>query len=151
MPLAFPPLLVLAAFVGSCLLTSGCVAPNPKHTSPASTAPAYIVDPRLAAASNTVAQLAQVAATSTGTGPLIPTAANGILAAIGAVSLLIARHHSQTSKALARGVAAAGQTVRANVLAALDGDPKHGAASALVHDAKRAQPPSSAAPPTNAT
>jgi hypothetical protein len=130
--------LILLAIVGPflllALLCNGCVTRNPGTGPSQPGQPAFIVSPQLSAASNTVAQLAQTAGAVTNTGPLIPTAANGIFLAIAAISALIAQHKNQVAATIAAGVAKAGPATVQAVLNNAADSAKFSAVAGAIND-----------------
>ena len=133
----------LAGAIALISCFAGCVIPNPDPAAVAAGAPAYLVSPALGAASNNAAAAATAAGQITGTGPLLPAATTVVFGAVGALSLLWARHKSQVAAALAAAVAAGGRPAVATALSAAEADPKLAALHALLHDAlhKRLTPP----------
>ena len=138
----FCPLAIIVVVILAMAAVSGCITKNPEAGPANPTAPAYVVHPALATSSNAAVALAETAGTVTGTGPLPAVAVNGLFAAIGALSLLWARHKSQVAQGMAAGVVQAGRPAVAAVLAANAESPKFSAiAEALNQNMAAGQSP----------
>jgi hypothetical protein len=129
-----PTLIVLAAFAAALLFNCGCVTKNPNAGPTNPTAPAYIVNPTLTTTSNTIVGMTEAVAPFTGTGSALPLAVNGIFGLIGALSLLWARHKSAVTDTMAAGVAKAGVTTAAAVLASASDSPKFAAVAEAINE-----------------
>jgi hypothetical protein len=141
--------LVMAALCVGALAAAliGCVSKSPPTVAGAPAVPAYVVSPSLTVASNTAVGVATVSGEATGSGPLFALATNGIFAAIGALSLLWARHKSAVAGALANGVVKAGPGAVNTVLASASDGPKFAAVSqALNEQLSAGQAPGQPAP-----
>lgn len=120
----------------------GCTSPNPSHNPKDPLSQAYTVNPKLAIYSNAVSEITTTAGTVSGTGPLLPLAASGVMLTITALSALWARHKSETARVLAEGVTAAGPAAVAQVLQSASESTKFAAvASALNQQAPPGQAP----------
>jgi hypothetical protein len=130
----FPLLAVLIVCVLWVVALAGCAVPNPGHRPGDTNSPAYIVDPRLVAVSNTASGLAGPVGEATGTGPLAGYLVACGFGIAGALSQLWARHKSQVADALAAGVAQQGPAVTAAVMAHASDGPKFAAVAQALNE-----------------
>lgn len=129
----FLPLWVAIIAAAAIFTLSGCVTRNPLAGQGDPPAPAYVVAPQLNAVSNALVPIADTTGQVTGTGPLPAIAVNGILAAFGAISLLIARRKSQLADQLAQGVTKAGPAAAQTVLASSADSPQFAAVAHILN------------------
>jgi hypothetical protein len=138
----FHALALVAITAAACVVLSGCATKNPAAGPDNPTAPAYIVDPRLGSVSNTVHGVATVLAPVAPGGAALPSAVEVVFGAVGALSLLYARHKSEVANALASSIARSGEAVTKTVHYNAGATMKPEAARVLItKQANRVRPP----------
>ena len=108
------------AFIGIAAVwtfCTGCTSPNPLADPASPSEPAYVVATNFPATSNAVMAAAEAAGAATGTGPLLPLAAQGALVIFAAISAYVARRKSQLAGTLAAAIHDQGTEAVANAIA----------------------------------